>query len=181
MISIVIDKFLSQSICERILSYTFSKQSQFITTTTSTRDPGYRRSEVLHNFPEFSRLISDRISQHLPSVLESLQIPPFAPSQIECQLTAHGDGCYYRVHNDNGSRDCASRVVSYAYYFFREPKGFTGGGLVLYEGGRSQMIEPENNMVVFFPSDRLHEVLPVVCLSKEFADSRFAINGWIRR
>jgi Rps23 Pro-64 3,4-dihydroxylase Tpa1-like proline 4-hydroxylase len=27
----------------------------------------------------------------------------------------------------------------------------------------------------------MHEVLPIYCASRAFADSRFTINGWIRR
>ncbi|MGB8690572.1 MAG: proline hydroxylase, partial [Microcoleus sp.] len=34
---------------------------------------------------------------------------------------------------------------------------------------------------VFFLSRYMHEVLPVSCPSKAFADSRFTINGWVRR
>jgi SM-20-related protein len=35
--------------------------------------------------------------------------------------------------------------------------------------------------LVVFPSRYLHEVLPVSCPSQTFADSRFTINGWVRR
>jgi Rps23 Pro-64 3,4-dihydroxylase Tpa1-like proline 4-hydroxylase len=44
-----------------------------------------------------------------------------------------------------------------------------------------QAVEPRNNSIVFFLSRYLHEVLPVSCPSKAFADSRFTINGWVRR
>jgi Rps23 Pro-64 3,4-dihydroxylase Tpa1-like proline 4-hydroxylase len=37
------------------------------------------------------------------------------------------------------------------------------------------------NQIVFFPSETLHEVLPVECPSGEFADSRFTVNGWLHR
>lgn len=34
--------------------------------------------------------------------------------------------------------------------------------------------------IIFFLSRYMHEVLPVKCPSRNFADSRFTINGWIR-
>jgi SM-20-related protein len=42
-------------------------------------------------------------------------------------------------------------------------------------------IEPANDRLVFFPSWFPHEVLPVVCPSGRFEDSRFAVNFWIYR
>jgi Rps23 Pro-64 3,4-dihydroxylase Tpa1-like proline 4-hydroxylase len=34
---------------------------------------------------------------------------------------------------------------------------------------------------VLFPSSLVHEILPVQCSSRKFADSRFTLNGWFRR
>ncbi|HEY9301476.1 MAG TPA: 2OG-Fe(II) oxygenase, partial [Phormidium sp.] len=76
-------------------------------------------------------------------------------------------------------------------YFYREPKPFSGGELLIYDtqifnssyykADSFQAIEPRNNSIVFFPSQCYHEVLPVTCVSQAFADSRFTINGWVRR
>ena len=127
----------------------------------------------------------------MPDVLRKLNIPPFPIADIEVQLTAHNDGNYYKVHNDNGSPDTATRVFTYVYYFYREPKPFSGGELLIYDSkiennfyvqaDSCQTVEPHNNSIVFFLSRYLHEVLPVRCPSKAFADSRFTINGWLRR
>jgi hypothetical protein len=51
-------------------------------------------------------------------------------------------------------------------------------------GGRGDTfveVEPNNDMLVFFPAWFPHEVMPVECLSGRFEDSRFAINCWIHR
>lgn len=127
----------------------------------------------------------------LPDVISKLEIPPFTISQIESQLTAHNDGNYYKLHNDNGSLETATRELSYVYYFYREPKPFSGGELRIYDSRiennfyvaakSSKTVEPRNNSIMFFLSRYLHEVLPVSCPSKAFADSRFTINGWVRR
>ena len=45
----------------------------------------------------------------------------------------------------------------------------------------ARLIEPRNNSIIFFLSRYMHEVLPVSCPSQSFADSRFTVNGWVRR
>jgi Rps23 Pro-64 3,4-dihydroxylase Tpa1-like proline 4-hydroxylase len=44
-----------------------------------------------------------------------------------------------------------------------------------------QEIEPMNNRIVLFDSRCMHEVLPVESDSEAFGDSRFTLNGWLRR
>ena len=107
------------------------------------------------------------------------------------QLTAHNDGCYYKIHNDAGSEKTANREISYVYYFYQEPKAFSGGELKIYDtelkGGGAithqnyKTITPVNNSIVFFNSRCRHEVMPVLCPSKAFEHSRFTVNGWIRK
>jgi Rps23 Pro-64 3,4-dihydroxylase Tpa1-like proline 4-hydroxylase len=47
--------------------------------------------------------------------------------------------------------------------------------------GSYQTIVPRQNQIVFFPCELLHEITPVECASQLFADSRFTLNGWLRR
>jgi Rps23 Pro-64 3,4-dihydroxylase Tpa1-like proline 4-hydroxylase len=188
---IQIDNFLSSDEHEQLIKYVLANQSQFISTTTSTNDKNYRRSMVLYSFPEFAELIVNKIQTIMPDVMSKLDISPFLISQIESQLTSHNDGNYYKVHNDNGSPDTATRELTYVYYFNREPKPFSGGELLIYDSKVEnnfyvkaesfKTVEPRNNSIVFFLSRYMHEVLPVKCPSKAFADSRFTINGWVRR
>lgn len=186
-----IDNFLTVEEHKRLLDYVFQRELAFVPTSTSTGDADYRRSMILYSFPEFSNLIVNRIQAIIPDVLRELRISPFPVADIEVQLTAHNNGNYYKVHNDNGSPDTATREFTYVYYFYREPKPFSGGELLIYDSkiennfyvkaDSFQTVEPHNNSIVFFLSRYLHEVLPVRCPSKAFADSRFTINGWIRR
>lgn len=186
-----LDNFLTAEENSQLLRYTLEREAVFVPSNTATNAIAYRRSSVLHDFPEFSRLIRERIQVALPHILKQLGIPAFAITQIEAQLTAHGDGNYYKIHNDNGSPEAATRELTYVYYFCREPKPFSGGELRIYdsriEQGRYtqadsfQTIDPRNNSIVFFLSRYMHEVLPTHCPSKSFADSRFTINGWLRR
>jgi SM-20-related protein len=47
--------------------------------------------------------------------------------------------------------------------------------------GDYRAVVPEQNQIVFFRSELLHEITPVVCPSQAFADSRFTVNGWLQR
>ena len=106
-------------------------------------------------------------------------------------MTAHNDGDFFKVHRDSGDQETAARELTFVYYFHREPKGYTGGELLLFDprlvdGGLVKadsfsVIEPRNNSMLFFPSRCDHEVLAVHCPSEKFADSRFTVNGWVRR
>jgi SM-20-related protein len=186
-----IDQFLSDDEHQQLLEYVVANADQFVPTSTFTGQKNYRESVVLYAFPEYSQLLAERIQAVLPEVLEQFGIAPFQPSQIEAQMTAHNDGNYYKVHNDNGSPDTASRELTYVYYFYQEPKPFSGGELVIYDskirnnyyvqGDTFKQVEPRNNSIVFFLSRYMHEVLPIHCPSKAFAASRFTINGWVRR
>jgi Rps23 Pro-64 3,4-dihydroxylase Tpa1-like proline 4-hydroxylase len=186
-----LDNFLSAADHQRLLNYVIEREAEFVPTTTFTGEVNYRESVVLYSFSEFSELITQRLHQVLPQVFEQLGVAPFPVSQIEAQLTAHNDGQFYKVHNDNGSHDTATRELTYVYYFYREPKPFTGGELVIYDSAIQnnyyiqadtfKTVEPRNNSIVFFLSRYMHEVLPIHCPSQTFSDSRFTINGWIRR
>ncbi|CAN1208763.1 2OG-Fe(II) oxygenase [Tumidithrix helvetica PCC 7403] len=185
-----IDNLLTWNQLRQLFKYVIDQEPNFVPTTNSANDPFYRRSMYLFSFPEFANLMIDRVRSIMPHIISHLEIQNFTVGDIEAQLTAHNDGNYYKLHNDNGSPDCANRELTYVYYFHREPKAFSGGELVIYDsvikdgylvGAKSfKTIQPRNNTIVFFPSRCMHEVLPVVCPSKAFADSRFTINGWVR-
>ncbi|MBE9226116.1 2OG-Fe(II) oxygenase [Phormidium sp. LEGE 05292] len=188
------DNFLSEEEKTKLISYSLEKESAFVDTaplTNTSYHPDHRRSWVLHQFPEISAIFLQRLKKNIPFVLSKLGMGLFPISHIEVQLTAHNDNNYFRLHSDNGTPETATRELTYCYYFYREPKPFSGGELVMYDrqiinstyypSDSFQTIEPRNNSIVFFPSNCYHEVLPVTCVSHAFADSRFTINGWVRR
>ena len=186
-----IDRFLSPDERHRLLSFTFEREEEFVPTTTSTGAADYRSSLVLYAFQEFQDIVTDRIKAIFPDILRKLEMPEFPIAQVEAQLTSHNNGDFYKVHNDNGSPDTATRELTYVYYYYRQPKPFEGGELRIYDSvirnnyyakaESFHTVEPRDNSIVFFPSRYLHEVLPIRCESKAFADGRFTINGWIRR
>jgi Rps23 Pro-64 3,4-dihydroxylase Tpa1-like proline 4-hydroxylase len=188
-----IDNFLSHEEHQFALSTALNKADQFVGSKTTTNASDYRRSSILYAtlYPDLYELLRQRLIGLLPTVMQQLGMPGFEPGQVEMQLTAHNDGCFYKIHNDSGSPETATRVLTYVYYFYQEPKRFSGGELRMYETDISgpmvtasdhfETIEPLNNRIVFFDSRCKHEVLPVVCPSRQFDHGRFTLNGWIRR
>jgi Rps23 Pro-64 3,4-dihydroxylase Tpa1-like proline 4-hydroxylase len=157
--------------------------------SSATIDHQRRKSRVILDLQQHHAVIVDRIKSVLPWVFNSLRLSPFRIGQIECQLTVSNDGEFFKAHNDNSVEEVRTRELTFIYYFYREPKAFAGGELQLYdsycESGRYiagesyQTLLPQQNRIVFFPSCLIHEVLPVSCPSRLFADSRFTVNGWL--
>lgn len=174
----------------QLLDFVRRQEAAFVGTTTSTKRGNYRESSVLYHFAPFDELLRTKVRQLMPAVCEALKIP-LCNGAIEAQLTSHNDNNFYKVHNDNGSADTAHRVLTFVYYFHRAPKAFTGGQLVVYDhkvhngyhfaADTFRSIEPNDNSIVFFASEEMHEVKMVNCPSLAFMDSRFTINGWIAR
>jgi Rps23 Pro-64 3,4-dihydroxylase Tpa1-like proline 4-hydroxylase len=185
--------FMSPANHQNALSTALGSEHIFKASTTTTKAKDYRKSRILYSrdFPDLSDLMRSQVKEVLPVVLKQMKYDPFEISSIEAQLTAHNDGEFYKKHTDASSEKTKSRVFTYVYYFYKEPKAFSGGELKLYDTeirGNSytnrdqfKLIEPMNNSIVFFNSRCKHEVLPISCPSQQFEDSRFTINGWVRR
>ncbi len=186
-----IDDVLDSADLARLMDYVLAQETHLQSSEVTTKVEGYRRSRVLFDLPEFRELLLSRVRAYLPAALRALAVMPFHVATIEAQLTAHNHGDYFKVHPDSGSEDTATREITFVYYFNREPKAYAGGELVLYDSRlvngaleKSEsfsVIEPRRNSMVFFRSHVFHEVLEVTCPSRAFADSRFTINGWVRR
>ena len=195
---IQIDNWLTLEEHARLLHYVFEQEAKFVPSDMIDGEVEHRKSLLLLSFPEFSDLIETRIQKIFPDLLVQLGLPSLQLSRFETQLNAHNDGNFFKPHTDNAIYDrgtykdkaVKSRLLTYVYYFYQEPKAFSGGNLRLYDStirdhdyvaaDSFQTVEPRNNSIVFFLSRYFHEVLPVSCPSQAFTDSRFTINGWIR-
>jgi Rps23 Pro-64 3,4-dihydroxylase Tpa1-like proline 4-hydroxylase len=122
-------------------------------------------------------------------VAKTLGMPVFPLAEVESHLTAAADGYYFKLHSDEAPE--IPRTLTCLYYLHREPRGFAGGDLRLYDsiledGVRSAAdtftaVSPTANRLVVFPSEEFHEAMPVRCPSRDFADSRFAVTTWLHR
>jgi len=154
-------------------------------------DYEHRRSRVLMDLEQYQDLILQRIKAVLPRVLQELEMEDFVVADVEAQMTASNDGDFFRFHSDNSNEQVGSRYLTFVYFFQREPRQFEGGELRLHDArleegvyvseGSYQTIVPQQNQIVLFPCELMHEITPVKCPSGQFADSRFTLNGWLRR
>jgi Rps23 Pro-64 3,4-dihydroxylase Tpa1-like proline 4-hydroxylase len=132
-------------------------------------------------------VILERVRHVLPSVLEKFGLEEFPITRVEAQITASNDGDFFRAHSDDAQETVSSRYITFVYFFHRDPRQFDGGELLLHDSrdhsktGGYQTIVPQQNQIVFFPCSVLHEINPVKCASRAFADSRFTLNGWLHK
>ncbi|MGW3448810.1 2OG-Fe(II) oxygenase [Streptomyces sp. NPDC001076] len=189
-------EFLTETERRELLEHVIGAESRFSAATILPHGKGaevvderIRRSVTLDGLGRFGDLLAQRVKEQLEAVRSRLDLPAFPLGRIELQATACGDGDYFRLHHDSDGDD--TRELTFVYFFFSEPRRFSGGELRIFETkaqdgeliptDRSQTIVPRGNLAVFFPSRHDHEVLPVRVPSRAFADSRFSITGWIHR
>jgi len=188
-----IDDFLTDAEFARLMEVTLWAEPRFKPSPLSSyrADPDHRQSLMIAAPYKVSELMLGKIRAIMPEVMEQLRIGAFTVGKIDCQITANVDGSYFKAHTDAGHDGPIKRVLTYVYYFNRDPKGFTGGELRIYDdelrngkfvGTESfQIVEPRNNSIVFFNAAVMHEIMPVVVPSKQFRDARFTVNGWVER
>lgn len=162
-----------------LLEATLAKERWFVDASTGGRDD-HRQAQVLYTPDDVAAEVVERVRHWAPIAARALGRELDPAARIECQLTAHQHGGYYKKHTDDDGSEAAARALSYAYYFHRLPRGFRGGELCLY--GRSEaVVEPKVNELIVFASVLAHEVRAVEVPSRAFADARFTVNGWLRQ
>jgi SM-20-related protein len=186
-----LDGFLSGAEVAWLMELAFAAENRFTPARVSDERDDYRHSLVLAAPDALTQLFVAKITAAMPEVMPQLRLGQFALGAIDCQVTASVDGSYFKAHTDAGANETYKRQFTYVYYFNREPKGFTGGELRIYDdmirNGKLaatlsfHVIEPRHNSIVFFQAAVTHEVMPVYVPSKQFRDSRFTVNGWIER
>jgi Rps23 Pro-64 3,4-dihydroxylase Tpa1-like proline 4-hydroxylase len=186
----IVRNWLGVEVVERLLTYARSNKDRFKESQVTSWldgsqriDPTVRISRKL-GLGDLKDEVTAKFEQLLPTIFETLRLKPFIPT-LELQFVAHGNGAFFSRHRDT-LRD-HHRIITAVYYFHALPKAFSGGVLRLHSlaatGERGTFVDifPEFDMVAYFPSMFLHEVLPIESASGEFLDSRFAINCWFVR
>jgi SM-20-related protein len=196
---VVLDEFLAPQELEALTRFTLEHEADFSASEVVSPDADdggvvnyeHRRSRVLMDLAQHQDVMLERIKTVLPQVLDKLGMEEFSIAGVEVQVTASNDGDFFHFHCDNGSDRVAARHLTFVYFFHREPRQFEGGELRIHDAGLEegryvsqgsyQTVVPRQNQIVFFPCELLHEITPVNCASQLFADSRFTLNGWLRR
>ena len=195
---VVLDEFLAPPELDELVNFTLQHEAEFQNSEVISPNgvPGvidynHRRSHVLMDLGRHQEIILERIRGVLPRVLDQLGMEDFPVTHVEAQLTASRDGDFFGEHRDDAHDMIASRRITFVYFFHREPRQFEGGELRLHDSRREgqqqikagsyQSIVPRQNQIVFFPCSLLHEITPVNCPSRAFADSRFTLNGWLHK
>jgi SM-20-related protein len=114
-----------------------------------------------------------------------LDIPDQAEVELRLRLFAIGDA--QAVSWEPNPAD----VLYMMYHFYKQPKGFTGGGIRLFDGRTENGIRPAmasfrdveigNNDMLIFPEKVVGAGLPVRCPTRAFADGLFVVRGIMRR
>jgi SM-20-related protein len=198
---VVLDEFLAPQELDELVGYALQHEAEFQSSEviSPSGEPGvidynHRRSRVLMDLGKHQEVILERIRCVLPRVLDQLGIEEFPATHVEAQITASNDADFFGAHSDDAQEMIASRRLTFVYFFHREPRQFEGGELRLYDSlgngephvssyqtGGYQSIVPQRNQIVFFPCSLLHEITPIDCPSRAFADSRFTLNGWLHK
>jgi SM-20-related protein len=165
----------------QILASTVARDRDLQPSTVTGNVDGYRSSRVLWQGGEIAPDVAARVHALAPAIGQALGVPSFPVGAIENQITVSKNGDFFKKHDDNSSPDTAARRISWVYYVHREPRPFVGGELMMYNapGGGAYVIQPQNDMLVCFPSGVKHEVKPVYS-SSDPHDARITVNGWIR-
>ena len=178
-----------------LLAWAIENEAKFETSLVggeddAKHDPSRRISLCASDFGPMMPVLRQRVLDFVPMLIADLRVTPFEPCGVELDLVANNDGAFFKRHIDTymgGARRTSDRVLSAVYYFHAEPKAFSGGALRLYSFGTTEHegafvdVQPEQNMLLAFPSWALHEVLPVNCPSGRFSDLRFNVNCWVHR
>jgi Rps23 Pro-64 3,4-dihydroxylase Tpa1-like proline 4-hydroxylase len=195
---VVLDEFLAPRELAELTRFTLEHESEFQLSEVLSPNAekgvvnyDHRRSRVITEIGHLQDMMLDRIKSVLPQILNKLHMEEFDIAGVEAQITASNDGDFFHFHSDNGADHVSSRHLTFVYFFHREPRQFEGGELCIHDShleageyvseGSYQTIVPQQNQIVFFPCELMHEITPVKCPSRAFADSRFTLNGWLRQ
>jgi predicted 2-oxoglutarate/Fe(II)-dependent dioxygenase YbiX len=167
--------------------------------TTRGLRTDYRRSRMLARafstvHEDVKRAFYERLLLEWAVAQPRLKVPAFEPALSEAHGLLYGDGDFFRTHRDTGPNN--TRRVTFVYTLFRSPRRFGGGDLLLYDtffwpgvsdppawvpayADTFTRLAPEDNRLVFFPSEFYHEVTPVTGVGDDSSWGRVAINGWL--
>lgn len=147
-------------------------------------DPTHRASQACRADSHLRAFLLPRMQAAMAAggLPGRLALPDLAGGEIEMEVTSHGDQEFFRIHRDCGPA-APRRALTYLCYLTRPTTRYDGGDLLLFDedGSSFTRIRPAGNRLLFFPSDRRHEVTLVTCDAADPLDARLSVNGWFHR
>ena len=145
----VIDRFLADDDRKALLAWAIRQETQFRPAKVFYGEGGRknrvnRKSRIALKYGgvgPFESLIREQLFANLNQIATLAGYKGPEPSSIEFELNAYGDGAHFAPHIDipvgrnrrrTGKREGEDRFISAVYYFFNEPRAFSGGALLLY-------------------------------------------------
>ena len=191
----VVSNFLRPETYEALLDFTMKRETDYQPSTITDKTTGIdsvdtvtRQSMVLYDLGLMRSVFVEKLTDILPQVVAAPGMDEARRNvgRIECQMTCHASGGFFKAHRDNEGGKNTSRFISYVYYYNKTPRSFSGGALKITQtkpdgSSATHNVEPLDNSIVFFDSSFWHEVTPIRCKTEEFSSSRFTVNGWIHR
>ncbi len=199
---LVIDGLFPKQVNKRILEEAVKNKKNFkLATINRGTEPSFRNNLTCMYDDVYT---SDRSKSYLLSVLDGLfsnqsfidclssftyPMTEFGLTNThETQVSRYGKDHHYDWHIDKNKGN-NSRLITIVYYFFKEPKKFKGGDLIITSSPivagnpiekdiDMQTIEPKNNRAVIFSCTRGHRVENTISPAK-FEDGRFSANIWM--
>jgi hypothetical protein len=108
-------------------------------------------------------------------------------TEIEVEISLFAIGDTQAVSWDHTPAD----ILHMMYHFHKQPKGFSGGGVRLFDGriengmkhatASFRDVEIGDNNLLIFPQNVVSAGLPVRCPTRSFVDGLFGIRGSLRR
>jgi Rps23 Pro-64 3,4-dihydroxylase Tpa1-like proline 4-hydroxylase len=189
----IIDDFLGPEASAGLVDFAIGNEARFAAArvhtsdTRNTIDAGFRDSMSFTG--DFGPVIAPfraALDASYDRIAADVGTNHFEREPTELHMAAHRDGQFLPRHIDMLTGKALvkdQRAVSLVYYCNRTPRAFSGGDLVMYAmmGGGRQVIEPQHDRLVAFPSFAPHEIERVEVLGNRFADARFALVAWMRR
>ncbi|MBO6494048.1 MAG: 2OG-Fe(II) oxygenase [Roseivirga sp.] len=176
------EKLLLEFVANNIES--FKDLGVFMNDSNELMDNNIRQTKGLRGCDDIGRRILLWIKDNYPELCHFFNLPKTEPKFAPTEITIYGNGDFGLAHKDSKHNS-----LSFLYYFFNQPKSFTGGDLYIYDGDLQNdksnhtytKANIESDMFLIFPSHYYHEITPVQCPDNDLLSGRMAFVGHIRK
>lgn len=192
---LIVEHFLPAADHAALLAFALANEARFHPAEVQEQGegryaPGMRNSlRFTGDLGAIGETFAAAILASQDALFEGTGTAPFAVKRCEIELSAHGDGGFFALHQDTltgaeRATRSSDRMITAVYWFHAQPRAFSGGTFALYPlvpGAEPERIEPRDNRLIAFPAMAPHAVEPVSCPGGGFAGARFSINCWLHR